>query len=111
MKIWVISIAGMDERIKLVAFSRKEDAVAEMEEIREFIDSRSRHSFATLQHVEDLLVVASFSDDQSIRYEEAVMTEINMTETSSQKQKPGNSNLVDNSCQNLGGDDEKDLSW
>ena len=111
MKIWVISIAGIDERIKLIAFSRKEDAAAEMEEIREFIDSRSRHSFAVLEHVDDLLVVASYSDDQSIRDEEDVMTEIDVTETAAQKQEPGDSILVDNSSQHLGGDNEKNISW
>ena len=111
MKLWIISVAGSGERILLKGFSRKEDAVAEMEEIREFIDRRSRHRFAVLEHVDDLLVVASYSDDQSIRHEEAVMTEINVTETGGQKQEPGDSILVDNSSQHLGGDHEKDISW
>ena len=111
MKLWIISVAGSGERILLKGFSKKEDAVAEMEEICEFIDSRSRHSFAILEHVDDLLVIASYSDDQSIRHEKAVMTEINVTETGAQKQEPGDSILVDNSSHDLSGDLGKDLSW
>ena len=111
MKIWIISVAGVGERIKLKGFPRKEDAVAEMEEIREFIDSRSRHSFAVLEHVDDLLVVASYSDDQSIRHEEAVMTELDVTETGDQKQGLGDSILVDNSSQDLSGDLGNELPW
>lgn len=85
MKIWIISIADVGGRIKLRAFAKKEDAVAEMEEIRETIDRQSRHSFAVLENMDDLLVVASYGDDQTCRDEEAVMTELNVTEMSDKK--------------------------
>jgi hypothetical protein len=112
MKIWSISVAGAGKRIKLKAFANKQDAVAEMEEIRDFIDRRSRHSFSILEHVDDLLVVTSYSDDQSIRHEDAVMTEVSVTETSSQKKPSADSRLANNSWQHLVGDDQKNsLSW
>ena len=112
MKICIISLFDDEsERVKLKAYAKREDAIAEMEDIAETFDRRLRHTIVHLEKVDDLLVVAFYGEDESIRCEKAVMTEIDVIETSDQKELLGYSILNDNGWQHEEIDGERELPW
>ena len=74
MKIWLITVKGTDERQRLRAFARKEDAVADMERIADNYEAQSRHAVVNFEKINDYLwAIAVYCEGGSERYEEAVM--------------------------------------
>jgi hypothetical protein len=81
MKFWLITLKGADERQRLMAFARRKDAVSKLTELKEEMDKHLRHTNVQLEKVGNLLVIAGYGDgDDSIRFEEAVMTELPVIE-------------------------------
>jgi hypothetical protein len=76
MKIWIVSINDEAERIKMRAFVDKEVAVAEMKDIQQTLAKQMRYTTVILEEVDDLLVVAFYSDEDGRMGEKAVMTEL-----------------------------------
>jgi len=79
MKIWIISLNDEGERVQMRAYTKKEDAVATMETIQHDLSQQMRHTDVVLEKVEDLLVVAFYSEEEGRIGEKAVMTEFEIT--------------------------------
>ncbi len=100
MKVWIIILKGGDERQKLRAYSKREDAVAEMESLQKHRDQRMRYTDVVLEEVDELLVMSLYGTEENhdgeivIRYEEAVMTELEVdVAIEKNKSKPGLLNM------------------
>jgi hypothetical protein len=80
MKVWIISLKGENNRIKLRAYAQKDDAIAEMGEICETLNRQLHHTDVQLERVGNLLIVTFYDEDETNRYEKAVMTELDVVE-------------------------------
>jgi hypothetical protein len=80
MKVWLITIKGDDERQRLRVFAKREDAVAELTEIKEDMEKYMRHTYVYIKEVDDLLVVTWCDEGEAITYEAAAMAELTVVE-------------------------------
>ena len=80
MKVWLVTIKGDDKRQRLRVFAKREDAVAELTEIKEDMEKSMRHTYVYIREVDDLLVVTWCDEGEAITYEAVAMTELTVVE-------------------------------
>ena len=80
MKVWLVTLMNKgDERNLHAVFAKKEDAMAEMKENREWLANRCSDRVVVLEEVEGdhaPLVIAVYDDSGTDRIERAAMVEI-----------------------------------
>lgn len=81
MKIWIVSLAGDDSRVLMKAFATKEDAVAEMQALKQHMEKQLRYTVVILEEVDDLLILAYYDESGMERYEKAVMSELTINDS------------------------------